>query len=111
MTQPLRVAHVCSTAGATGVEAHLWTLLPSFAPERVVPVLFGPVIQNAEEAGELVRRGAGWIVTRPEEARDRIAALLEDEAARAAAGAIAREIVLAQRGATERSVAVLAPYV
>jgi 3-deoxy-D-manno-octulosonic-acid transferase len=84
------------------------TLEPAIAG---LPVLFGPVIQNAEEAGELVRRGAGWIVTRPVEARDRIAALLENEAARAAAGAIAREIVLAQRGATERSVAVLAPYV
>ena len=41
VTEPLRVAHVCSTAGATGVEAHLLTLLPSFAAERVVPVLFG----------------------------------------------------------------------
>lgn len=62
MTQPLRVAHVCSTAGATGVEAHLLTLLPSFAPERVVPVLFGPgpgpLVPRLEARGVRVETGA-----------------------------------------------------
>ncbi len=76
-----------------------------------LPVMFGPVIQNAEEAGELVRRGAGWVLRKPPEALARAAALLDDAAALARAGAIAREVVLAQRGATEKSVAVLAPYV
>jgi 3-deoxy-D-manno-octulosonic-acid transferase len=76
-----------------------------------LPVLFGPVIQNAEEAGELVRRGAGWVVRRPQEALARTSALLGDAAALARAGAIAREVVLEQRGATEKSVAVLTPYV
>ncbi len=76
-----------------------------------LPVLFGPVIENAEEAGELVRREAGWVVARPEDARDRAAALLGDADALAAAGAAARSVVLAQRGATARSLAVLAPFV
>jgi 3-deoxy-D-manno-octulosonic-acid transferase len=76
-----------------------------------LPVMFGPVIQNAEEAGELVRRGAGWVLRRPPEALARAAALLDDAPALARAGAIAREVVLAQRGATEKSVAVLAPFV
>jgi glycosyltransferase involved in cell wall biosynthesis len=56
------VAHVCSTAGATGVEAHLWTLLSSFAPERVVPVLFGPgagpLVPRLEARGVRVEAGA-----------------------------------------------------
>ena len=72
-----------------------------------LPVLFGPVIQNAVEAGTLVEAGAGWIVRRPAEARDRAAALLEDGDALAAAGARARDVVLAQRGATEKSMALL----
>jgi len=76
-----------------------------------LPVLFGPVIQNAEEAGELVRRGAGWVLRKPPEALARAAILLDDAPARGQAGAIAREVVLEQRGATEKSVAVLAPYV
>jgi glycosyltransferase involved in cell wall biosynthesis len=42
MPVPIRVAHVVSTAGRTGVEAHLLTLLPSFDRARVAPVLFGP---------------------------------------------------------------------
>jgi glycosyltransferase involved in cell wall biosynthesis len=62
VTRPLRVAHVCSTAGATGVEAHLLTLLPSFAPERVVPTLFGPgtgpLLSRLEARGVRVESGA-----------------------------------------------------
>ena len=42
MTGPIRVAHVVSTAGRTGVEAHLLALLPSFDRARVAPVLFAP---------------------------------------------------------------------
>ncbi len=76
-----------------------------------LPVMFGPVIQNAEEAGELVRRGAGWVLHKPPQALARAAALLDDADALARAGAIARGVVLEQRGATDKSVAVLAPYV
>jgi 3-deoxy-D-manno-octulosonic-acid transferase len=84
------------------------TLEPAIAG---LPVLFGPVIQNAEEAGELVRRGAGWVLHRPQDALACAAALLDDAAALARAGEAARGVVLEQRGATEKSVAVLAPYV
>jgi L-malate glycosyltransferase len=62
VSHPLRAAHVCSTVGATGVEAHLLTLLPSFAPEQVVPVLFavgqGPLVARLAARGVQVEPGA-----------------------------------------------------
>ena len=75
-----------------------------------LPVLFGPVIQNAEEAGLLVQRQAGQVLREPEDAITAVAALLADEARLASVGAAARQVVLDQRGATEKSLAVLAPY-
>ncbi len=72
-----------------------------------LPVLFGPRIGNAEEAGELVRQGGGWIITRPDEALRRASELLEDEAALKTAAEAARRVVEDQRGATERSLAVI----
>jgi 3-deoxy-D-manno-octulosonic-acid transferase len=75
-----------------------------------LPVLFGPVIQNAAEAGQLVARGAGFVVRTAPEALARAAALLADPDELARRGRLAREVVLGQRGATEKSLAVLAPY-
>lgn len=75
-----------------------------------LPVLFGPVIQNAEEALTLIERGAGWIVERPEQAQARVEALLGDPSELARCGSLARQVVLDQRGATEKSLAVLEPY-
>jgi 3-deoxy-D-manno-octulosonic-acid transferase len=75
-----------------------------------MPVLFGPVIQNAVEAGVLVRREAGFIVKTAAQAADRAVALLSDPEDRARRGQAARDIVLSQRGATEKSLALLAPY-
>jgi 3-deoxy-D-manno-octulosonic-acid transferase len=80
------------------------TLEPAVAS---LPVLFGPVMHNAVEAETLVARGAGRIVRRPAEAAAAAAELLADPARLAAAGAAARAIVLAQRGATGRSLALL----
>lgn len=74
-----------------------------------LPVLFGPRIQNAEEAGLLVRRGAARVCTEPPAAHDHARALLADPAACAEVGEAARQVVLDQRGATERSMAVLRP--
>ncbi len=74
-----------------------------------MPVLFGPRIQNAEEAGLLVRRGAGFVLRRPAEALATAAGLLDDDARRARLGAEAHRVVLEQRGATARSLAVLEP--
>ena len=62
MTTPIRVAHVVSTAGRTGVEAHLLTLLPSFDRARVAPVLFapgaGPLVDEMTARGVDVEFGA-----------------------------------------------------
>ncbi len=80
------------------------TLEPAVAS---LPVLFGPVIHNAVEAGSLVDGGAGFVVRRPAEALAAAAALLAQPDRLAAAGAAAREVVLAQRGATEKTVALI----
>jgi 3-deoxy-D-manno-octulosonic-acid transferase len=75
-----------------------------------MPVLFGPRIQNAEEAGFLVKRGAGWVLEKPVDALARASELLGDSEALERAGQAARQVVLDQRGATERSLAVMTPY-
>ncbi len=75
-----------------------------------LPVLFGPVIQNAVEAGSLVERGAGFVVRRPVEAASRLRVLLADPDDLARRGAVARQLVLAQRGAVEKSLALLLPF-
>lgn len=72
-----------------------------------LPVCFGPRIGNAEEAGELVRRGAGWILREPAEALERASRLLGDAVEMSRASLAARQVVLDQRGATERSLQVI----
>ena len=72
-----------------------------------MPVLSGPVIRNAEEAGELVRRGAGFILKRPDEALKVASELLADPDRLQRLGELARQVVLDQRGATARSMAVI----
>lgn len=74
-----------------------------------LPVLFGPRIGNAEEAGELVRRGAGFVLRKPAEALAAARRLLADDDERVRLGQQARQVVLAQRGATARSLEVLRP--
>lgn len=74
-----------------------------------LPVTFGPRIQNAEEAGVLMDRGAAWVCRTPDDALARAGALLADADTLAAAGAAARQVVLDQRGATARSLEVLLP--
>lgn len=75
-----------------------------------LPVLFGPRIQNAEEAGLLVAREAGFVTRRPAEALDCALRLLGDPDLLRRTGQAARQVVLDQRGATERSLAVLRRY-
>ncbi len=74
-----------------------------------LPVMFGPRIGNAEEAGALVRRGAGTVLTTPVAALEHASHLLADETERTRVGREARRIVLDQRGATARSMAVIEP--
>lgn len=81
----------------TGVHS---TLEPAVAG---LPVMFGPRISNAEEAGVLVERGAGFVLRKSHEAVTCAGDLLDDPTRLAAAGGIARRIVDDQRGAVQRS--------
>lgn len=100
-----RAGHLAYVGGSFTTGVHN-TMEPAVAR---MPVMFGPRIQNAEEAGELVRRGAGWVCEQPPQALARAAALFGDPDALAAAGDTAREVVLAQRGATARSLDIIRP--
>lgn len=80
------------------------TMEPAVA---AMPVMFGPVIQNAVEAGTLVARGAGKVVRRPPQALAHAAGLLSDPDLLRRTGETARQVVLEQRGATEKSMALL----
>ncbi len=84
------------------------TMEPAIAS---LPVLFGPVIQNAAEAGALVAAGAGFVVRRAGEALAAADGLLADPARLATAGAAAHAVVRAQQGATERTLALLRSHV
>jgi len=75
-----------------------------------LPVWFGPRIGNAEEAGLLVRRGAGEVLGKPAEALAAASRLLADETERRRRGDLARQVVLDQRGATARSLALIEPW-
>ena len=74
-----------------------------------LPVLFGPRIRNAEEAGLLVDRGAGFVLREPAQALALADRLLGDDEERRRLGREAHRVVMEQRGATERSLAVLVP--
>ncbi|NOT34529.1 MAG: glycosyltransferase family 4 protein [Candidatus Eisenbacteria bacterium] len=58
----MRVAHLVATAGATGVESYLLTLLGAFDPARVEATLFvpgeGPLVERARAKGIRVELGA-----------------------------------------------------
>jgi len=101
-----RAGHLAYVGGSFTTGVHN-TMEPAVAQ---MPVLFGPVIQNAEEAGLLVRRGAGFVLSKPPQALERIRALLSTEGELLRLGVLARQVVLDQRGATQRSLAVINPY-
>jgi 3-deoxy-D-manno-octulosonic-acid transferase len=101
-----RSGHLAYVGGSFTTGVHN-TMEPAVAR---MPVLFGPRISNAEEAGVLVRRQAGWVVTRPEEALARARELLDNPQALATAGQKARQVVLDQRGATVRSMELIQPF-
>jgi 3-deoxy-D-manno-octulosonic-acid transferase len=58
----------------------------------------------------LVRRGAGFILEKPDQALTVAGSLLKDPARLKTLGETARQIVLDQRGATKRSMAMIEPY-
>ncbi len=59
---PLRVAHIVATAGRSGVESHLATLLPAFDPREVTARLFvpgpGPLVDVLAARGFKAETGA-----------------------------------------------------
>jgi len=97
------VADVAFVGGGftTGVHS---TLEPAVAG---LPVMFGPRIDNAEEAMAMVRDGGGRIVRSGQDVLDILPAWLHDDDARRRAGAATRRQVDDRIGATERSVAMI----
>jgi 3-deoxy-D-manno-octulosonic-acid transferase len=75
-----------------------------------LPVVFGPVHGNSFEAIRLQESGAGFAVENEDDIRDRLARLLDDDAARERAGDQARRYVESQLGATEKCVAAISEY-
>ena len=101
-----RAGHLTYVGGSFTTGVHN-TMEPAVAS---MPVMFGPVIHNAEEAGLLVRRGAGFVLEKPDQALAVAGGLLKDPARLEALGKTARQVVLDQRGATARSLAMIEPY-
>jgi len=72
-----------------------------------LPVMFGPHWQESRDAGRLLAAGGAASAANPEALARLWRAWLEDENARAAMGARALEVVESERGASERSAALL----
>ncbi len=76
-----------------------------------VPTCFGPCIWNYRDAATaLVERGAARLVHRFEELVDVIRQFLSDAQLRHAMGERARQFVRSQQGATQRTCALLVPF-
>lgn len=101
-----RSGHLAYVGGSFTTGVHN-TMEPAVAS---LPVMFGPRIGNAEEAGVLVRRQAGFILKSSAEALDQAGRLLADRELLRATGEQARQVVLDQRGATERSLQAIKPF-
>ncbi len=101
-----RAGHLTYVGGSFTTGVHN-TMEPAVAS---MPVMFGPVIHNAEEAGLLVRRGAGFVLEKPPDALAVAGDLLRDPVRLQDLGETARQVVLDQRGATDRTMAMMAPY-
>jgi 3-deoxy-D-manno-octulosonic-acid transferase len=74
------------------------------------PVMFGPRIHNAHEAGRLVEVGAARVVHTQEEARQVLRQWLQDEPRRQTAAEAARASVHDHSGATRANLELLLPY-
>ncbi len=98
-------AYACGTAAFIG-----GSLIPHGGQNLIeaarwgVPVVFGPYMKNfEEEAGALLRAGGAVQVGGADELGGALLTWLEDPKARDRAGASAREAVMANRGAAERT--------
>ena len=69
------------------------------------PILFGPTIHNAYEAGILKERGAAQLITNAEEMVEVLTSLLSDTAKRTRMGQIGKQVIEESLGASERTLA------
>ncbi len=69
------------------------------------PILFGPTIHNAYEAGILKERGAAQLITNTEEMVEVLMSLLSDAAKRTRMGQIGKQVIEESLGASERTLA------
>ena len=74
------------------------------------PILFGPTIHNAYEAGILKERGAAQLINNAEEMVEVLTSLLSDEAKRIRMGQIGKQIIEENLGASERTLAQIKSY-
>ena len=74
------------------------------------PILFGPTIHNAYEAGILKARGAAQLVNNAEEMAEVLTSLFSDAASRAQMGRIGKQVIEANLGASERTLCHIRSY-
>ena len=74
------------------------------------PILFGPTIHNAYEAGILKARGAAQLVNNAEEMTEALTSLLSDEGKRIQMGQIGKRVIEENLGASERTLTQIMPY-
>ena len=99
-------AHIAFVGGSFGQGVHNVLEAAVFG----VPVVFGPRHRNSQEPLMLVERGGAFVVNNSHEMHRTLRNLLEDESARISAGHRAEQFVLANVGATDRFLKLLAPY-
>ena len=74
------------------------------------PILFGPTIHNAYEAGILRARGAAQLVDNAQEMVEVLTSLLSDTARRAQMGQIGKQVIEENLGASERTLCHIRSY-
>ena len=74
------------------------------------PILFGPTIHNAYEAGILKTRGAAQLVNNAEEMTEVLTSLLPDAAKRRRMGHIGKQTIEENLGASERTLSHIKSY-
>ena len=74
------------------------------------PILFGPTIHNAYEAGILKARGAAQLVNNAEEMVEAVTSLFSDAAKRTRMGQIGKQVIEENLGASERTLAQIKSY-
>ena len=74
------------------------------------PILFGPTIHNAYEAGILKARGAAQLVNNAQEMAEVLTLLLSDATKRTQIGQIGKQVIKENLGASERTLAQIRAY-